>query len=409
MNNLKKHLALISILALLGGCAANEQTPDDAQPDDAAQGVEPTVISVETAGHNGPIKLDVTFDETSITAVTIVEHTETEGLSDQAINELPQYIVDAQSADIDMISGATVTSAAILNGVKEAIATSGITLTPIEIEQPETEEAAVLEWTAQPKLGITKGDYYAVEERFRQGHMGIVEVVVLEDEIVKVEFNETTRPNYYNRFYQDVPKRMSEYNFTMGEKKGAAWIQSVVLVEAQMLEEQRLSGEFDVVAGASNSIHQSMVPLALEIEAMMGEPSTKQFYSIAEDFGNGITGELRLIIEDGKIISCKYDEIFADNKDDIEDPTLQKYYRQSKYQSVLYDEPSRIGFNVQMDALNEKVVATQDLMDLTDLPAIEATGDYGTSGYTERNTAWDNYLSLADKLLVEMQADSVIY
>lgn len=59
-------------------------------------------------------------------------------------------------------------------------------------------------------------------------------------------------------------------------------------------------------------------------------------------------------------------------------------------QSVMYDEPSRIGFNIQMDALNEKVVETQNLLDLTGLPAIEATGDYGTTGYTERNTAWDN-------------------
>lgn len=75
-------------------------------------------------------------------------------------------------------------------------------------------------------------------------------------------YNENTRPNYYNRFYQDVPKRLSEYNFSMGEKKGAAWIQSVVLVEEQMLEEQRLTGEFDVVTGASNSIYQAMLPLA---------------------------------------------------------------------------------------------------------------------------------------------------
>mgnify|MGYP003199599827 FL=1 len=72
-----------------------------------------------------------------------------------------------------------------------------------------------------------------------------------------------------------------------------------------------------------------------------------------------------------------------------------------------------------MDALNEKVVETQNLLDLTDLPAIEATGDYGKSGYTERNTAWDNYLVLAEKLLAEkllaekllaeMEADKVLY
>lgn len=27
-------------------------------------------------------------------------------------------------------------------------------------------------WSVQPKQGIVKGDYYKVEERFRQGHLG---------------------------------------------------------------------------------------------------------------------------------------------------------------------------------------------------------------------------------------------
>lgn len=273
----------------------------------------------------------------------------------------------------------------------------------------EEYEVTDLEWSAQPQLGIIKGDYYKEEERFRQGHLGIFEVVKNGDEIVKVEFNENTRPNYYNRFYQDVPKRLSEYNFSMGKAKGAAWIQSVVLVEKQMLEEQRLTGEFDVVSGASNSIYQAMVPLAEKVEPLLAQPSKQKFYGIAEELGGGLTGQLKVIIEDGKIISCRYDEIFADDPADIEEDKLKGFYRQSKYESVMYDEPSRIGFNVQMDALNEKVVETQNLLDLTGLPAIEATGDYGKSGYTERNTAWDNYLALAEKLLAEMEADKVLY
>ena len=57
-----------------------------------------------------------------------------------------------------------------------------------------------------------------------------------------------------------------------------------------------------------------------------------------------------------------------------------------------------------MDAL----VETQDMLDLTGLSAIESTGDYGKSGYTERNTAWDNYLKLAEKLLNEMKTDGIL-
>ncbi|NMA69594.1 MAG: FMN-binding protein [Desulfitobacterium sp.] len=270
--------------------------------------------------------------------------------------------------------------------------------------QPE-EKKFDLEWSVQPKLGIIKGDYYKIEERFRQGHLGTLEVVKNDGEIVHVEFNERTRPNYYHRYYQDVPKRMSEYNFTMGERKGAAWIQSVVKVEQQMLEKQSITGEFDAVAGASNSINQSMLPLAEKLEESLSTPSKQKYYSIAEELEGGLTGLLKVIVEDKKIISVKYDEIFADSPEEIDNPNLKKFYRQSKYESVEYEEPSRIGFNVQMDALNEQVVKTQDLLDISELPAIGDTGNYAESGYTTRNTAWDNYLNLAEKLLDEMKKD----
>lgn len=265
-----------------------------------------------------------------------------------------------------------------------------------------------LEWDAQPTLGLIKGDYYKIEERFRQGHLGILEVVQNDGKIVEVEFNEMTRPNYYKRYYQDVPKRNSEYNFDMGLAKGAAWIQSVVQVEKQMIDEQRLTGEFDVVSGASNSIEQAMAPLAEKLSTELASPSGIKYYAIAEELGGGLTGKLKVIVKDGKIIECRYDEIFANSPEEIEDPELKKYYRVSKYESIEYHEPSRIGFNIQMDELNNKVVETQDMLDLTGLPAIEDTGDYKSSGYTKRNTAWDNYLKLAEKLLNEMKADNVL-
>lgn len=261
------------------------------------------------------------------------------------------------------------------------------------------------EWSAQPELGLVKGDYYYTEERFRQGHLGTFELVKYDDEIVHVQFDEMTRPNYYNRFYQDVPKRLSEYNFDMGDIKGTAWIESVELVEKQMLEEQRITGDFEVVTGASNSINQSMLPLAEDIKAALNEETSLYYYGLAEDLGNGLTAYLKVILDGDSIVDVRYDEIFADDPDLIEAPELKPFYRQSKYQSVLYDEPSRIGFNVQMDALKEKVVETQNLLDLTELPAIDESGDYQSAGFTIRNDAWDNYLRLAEQIENEIEND----
>lgn len=272
------------------------------------------------------------------------------------------------------------------------------------VEKDEVE----MKWSVQPQLGVVKGDYYKAERLFRQGHMGILEVVKKDGEIVFVEFNERTRPNYYNRYYQDVPKRLSDYNFSMARIKGSAWIESVLLVEKQMVEEQRITGDFDMVAGASNSINQSMLPLAEEIEANLKKESNLKYYSIAEKFEGGITGRLQIILENGRIVKCHYDEIFADKPEEISPRAFKKYYGESKYASVTFDEPSRIGFNVQMDALNDYVVKSQDLFDIEDLPATGATGDYATTGFTKRNDAWDRYLGLAEKLNKEMKKDGVL-
>ncbi|MGL4866443.1 MAG: FMN-binding protein [Cetobacterium sp.] len=269
-------------------------------------------------------------------------------------------------------------------------------------------ETKVPNWTVQPKEGVVKGDYYKIEERFRQGHLGTLEVVKNNGKLVHIEFNELTRPNYYNRFYQNVSKRLSPYNFSMAEKSGVAWIEGVLVAENQMIKEQRLTGTFDMVAGASNSIQQSMVPLAEKLNSQMDKKSDSKYYSVSENFGNGLTGVLKVIVEKGKIVECRYDEIFADSKDEIKDKKLKEFYRQSKYWSIMYDEPSRIGFNVQMDALNDKVVKTQNLLDLTDLPATEKSGNYKQSGFTRRNTAWDNYLKLAEKMKNELEKDKVL-
>jgi len=53
------------------------------------------------------------------------EHSESPGIGDVAIERIPQAIVEGQTLAVDTISGATVSSNAILTAVKEAIAQAG--------------------------------------------------------------------------------------------------------------------------------------------------------------------------------------------------------------------------------------------------------------------------------------------
>ncbi|MCR5607272.1 MAG: FAD-dependent oxidoreductase [Treponema sp.] len=81
--------------------------------------------TAESMGKNGDVKVEVTFTENKISDVKILSHAETPGISDPAIQKIPEAIVAKQSTAIDVVTGATVTSNAILAAVKDCINQAG--------------------------------------------------------------------------------------------------------------------------------------------------------------------------------------------------------------------------------------------------------------------------------------------
>lgn len=88
-----------------------------------------------------------------------------------------------------------------------------------------------------------------------------------------------------------------------------------------------------------------MLPLAEEIAGRLDKPSGQVYYGLSQAVEPGVTGRLQIVLEAGKIISCAYDEIFADRQEEIEDPELKPYYRQSKYHCPDYISTTGAGFN----------------------------------------------------------------
>lgn len=72
-------------------------------------------------GNGGDVKVEVTVDEKSIKEVKILEHKETEGLAEPALEKVPAAIVEKQSTSVDTVTGATITSNAIMDAVKSAL------------------------------------------------------------------------------------------------------------------------------------------------------------------------------------------------------------------------------------------------------------------------------------------------
>ncbi|PKM81932.1 MAG: FMN-binding protein [Firmicutes bacterium HGW-Firmicutes-13] len=100
-------LALVGVLAL--GCGGETPPAGD-------------VYEGEAQGFGGPVKVKVTMDEGEIVDIEVVEHGETAGIGDVALEELSGKIIEAQSTEgIDVKSGATFSSEAIINAVNDAL------------------------------------------------------------------------------------------------------------------------------------------------------------------------------------------------------------------------------------------------------------------------------------------------
>ncbi len=426
-------ISLASLMTL--GCATS--TPQGKYVDG--------VHDVQAKGKKSQIVLEVHVSNGNITDIKTKSHNETESLFLNAERLLTKVVANNGHERIDAVSGATYSSNGILEAINKLPRADGST--PAYESVGSKDESAnddfKLKWSIQPKLGLISGDYYYEEARFRQGHMGSMTIVTSsadKNDVILAEFQESGRPNYYTRMYQDVPKRMSEYNFSMGKKKGTAWVQSALTMEKMMVEQDKLTFELnpdydpklanklkqpnrlkyqgiDIVAGASNSIQQSMIPLTAKLyDQIQAQSSHYKFYQHSEKLldkkgqWTGVTAMLRLVVDTNtkQIVKGHFDEIFADEKAQIKDASLKKFYRQSKYDSINYVEPARIGFNVMIDGLNAHLQQGGSLFDINDLPATGDSGSYASTGFTKRSNSWDIYLSQADILYKQMRADDVI-
>ncbi len=144
----KRIPALLLSLALLvmscAGCAGTPAETTAPTPSVSAQAPSPTPTPTPTPtpaastgaytpgtytgvgmGMGGQVKVDVTFSADAITDVTVGDNQETVGVGTLAIERLPGQIVETQSLGLDAVTGATVTSGAILDAVADAVTQAG--------------------------------------------------------------------------------------------------------------------------------------------------------------------------------------------------------------------------------------------------------------------------------------------
>jgi len=115
----------------------------------------------EAEGYGGKLVVSVSMNGEDITDVTVTEHHETQGVGTRAIDALPDAIEEADSIDVDSVSGATVTSEAIKAAVSQALGMGGVIQNVIPMDNANASQA--------PAINVLRGAGMASSGRVGPG------------------------------------------------------------------------------------------------------------------------------------------------------------------------------------------------------------------------------------------------
>jgi len=83
-------------------------------------------LGTSQKGINGPVQVEITVENNKMTAIHIANHSETEDIGGVALTELCKKALETQSAQVDSISGATITCDAFSEALSIAMEKAGI-------------------------------------------------------------------------------------------------------------------------------------------------------------------------------------------------------------------------------------------------------------------------------------------
>lgn len=118
-----KILSMVLVLSLvftMAACGSKEKAKEASNGTTTATGVG--------NGKHGDIKVEVTFTDGKISDVKVLEQKENEVLAEPVYTQLKENVMQANSTEVDVISGSSVTSKGYLDAIQDAIVKSGITL-----------------------------------------------------------------------------------------------------------------------------------------------------------------------------------------------------------------------------------------------------------------------------------------
>lgn len=88
-------------------------------------------------GHNGNVKVAVTVSDNEITKVEVLEHRETYGIGNKPLEVIPEAVVKGQTLEVDTLTGATLSSFAVLAAIEDGLKQAGADVAALKANGPE--------------------------------------------------------------------------------------------------------------------------------------------------------------------------------------------------------------------------------------------------------------------------------
>ena len=123
--------------------AETETTTAETEAGTAAGGLfTPGTYEGTAKGFGGDVKVTVTVTEDEITEVSVTGDDETPSLGGIAMEELGEAVLKAQTPNVDVVSGATVTSDAVIAAITQALTSAGADIGKLDANRKDTAGAA---------------------------------------------------------------------------------------------------------------------------------------------------------------------------------------------------------------------------------------------------------------------------
>ncbi len=388
MRSLKKVFLLVSLVLVvvlsLTGCGQNTQaqgTQAQGNADEDASTPLSQTYNGSAKGYKGEVPVTVEIGEDgSISNITVGSHQETDGIGSIAAEKIPHAIVESQSLDVDVVSGATVTSEAVIAAVANALESAGIDTSSFNYTPAVNLDEAVVEINleAMPEKKEITETITITDAKGREVEIGLpissyaISTMDVIDYIIPIKGEEAFHMlvgsgqdgghglNKYAKLYTPIVGNYMEHTGQISDHNAPFDLEMILAMQPDVLIANSAMAAHKYALEIEEQLTQAGIKIVLiDVPGKKLDSSVQQTMKILGQ----VFQEEEKAAEVSKFINQQYELIASKNlKEKSDRPTV--YYEKSGYRDVFGStSTSKSGWGLAVDIAGGKNIADELLLD----------------------------------------------